>query len=339
MFVDHRPAAAGGAMPRSPYRTGVPRTRSLTLVAAALGLLATLSVHAESSGRRGDATPFCGDEGVWLQILGGGGTEMDDGRTPASYTVFLDNQARLLVDPASGASSLFDQAGGRVNDLDAIVLSTARAERMMDLPAFLIGARAAERNRLLPILGPDGGAGQPDTVTAVDRLIGPQGAYPELAGFLPPQAVGRFRASPRNVPATGQRRWADFGNDQLQLSAVPAYFGGVPALIWKVEIAGKTTVFAGDTNNSKNNLAEFAKGADALVIHHSIPENTRGTLTDFHRTPGQIGRIAAQAGVRMVILGHRMNRTLGRESLSSAAIQEHYKGSLIFADDLECWGL
>jgi ribonuclease BN (tRNA processing enzyme) len=337
MFDRYRRAAGSASQHR--VRRHAARTGILALVVATLGLLAALPGHAQTSGRRVDATPFCGDEGVWIQILGGGGMELDDGRTPASYVIFLDNQARLLVDPASGASSLFGQAGGRVNDLDAIVLSTARAERMLDLPAFLIGARAAERNRLLPILGPDGGAGQPDTVTAVERLIGPEGAYPELAGFLPPQAVGRFRASPRNVPATGQRRWADFGNDQLQLSAVPAYHGGVPALIWKAEIAGKTIVFAGDTNNSKNNLAQFAKGADALVIHHSIPENTRGTLTDFHMAPGQIGQIAASAGVRMVILGHRMNRTLGRESLSTAALQEHYKGSLIFADDLECWGL
>lgn len=339
MLVRYSPAAARPARQESQPRTDTVRTGLLAFALAVLGGLAAFPGYAESTGRRVDTTPFCGDEGVWLQILGGGSSELDDGRTPASYAVFLDNRARLLVDPASGASSLFSQAGGRVNDLDAIALSTARAERMMDLPAFLIGARAAERNRLLPILGPDGGAGQPDTVTAIERLIGPEGAFPELAEFLPPQAVGRFRASPRNVPASGLRRWADFGNDDLQLSAVPAHFGDVPALIWKAEIGGKAIVFAGDTNNRKDNLAEFAKGADALVIHHSIPENTRGTLTEYHMTPSQIGQIAARADVRMVILGQRMNRTLGRESLSSAAIQEHFKGSLIFADDLECWGL
>jgi hypothetical protein len=41
----------------------------------------------------------------------------------------------------------------------------------------------------------------------------------------------------------------------------------------------------------------------------------------------------------MVILGHRMNRTRGRETLTTQAIEAHYQGSLIFANDLECWGL
>ena len=41
----------------------------------------------------------------------------------------------------------------------------------------------------------------------------------------------------------------------------------------------------------------------------------------------------------MLILGHRMNRTRGRESQSREAIEAHYSGALIFADDLECWGL
>jgi ribonuclease BN (tRNA processing enzyme) len=86
-------------------------------------------------------------------------------------------------------------------------------------------------------------------------------------------------------------------------------------------------------------MSEFARDADALVIHHAIPEGTRGEATDLHVTPSQTGRIAAQAGVRMVILGHRMNRTRGLESVTRNAIAAHYDGAIIFANDLECWGL
>jgi ribonuclease BN (tRNA processing enzyme) len=323
-----------------PHSRPRPASAAAALLAAAVfALVAAIPAFAQPGSRTADPTPYCGDEGVWIQILGGGGQDLDDGEAPASYVVFLDNQARLVVDPGSGSASLFERAGARVNDLDAIVLSNARAERMMDLPAYLMGARAAGRNRLLAILGPDGTAEHPDTETVIARLIGPEGAFPHMADFLPPQAVGRFRASPRNVPATGRRPWSEFGSDHLRLSAVPAFHGGIPALAWKVEIGAKQIVFAGDTNNQRANLAEFAKGADALVIHHSIPEGTRGTLAEFHMTPGQIGQIAAQAGVRMVILGHRTNRTRGRETLSTTAIEEHFAGPLIFANDLECWGL
>lgn len=317
-----------------------PRGRRLraAFMCAALALALPHIALAAQAGRP-DTTPYCGNEGIWIQILGGGGPELDDGQTAASYVVFEDDKARLVVDPGPGSASLFDRAGGRVEDLDAIVLTSTRAERSLELPAFLTGARLAERDRMLPILGPDGDDTHPDTVTLIDRLVGPTGAYPELADTLPPRATGRFRASPRNVPATGQRRWSDFGSPHLRLSSIPAYYGSIPALVWKAEIGGMTIVFAGDTNNQRANLTTFAAGADALIIHHSIPEGTRGALTEFHMTPGQIGKIAAAADVRMVILGQRLKRTRGRESLSTAAIEDNYQGPLIYANDLECWGL
>lgn len=317
---------------------------NLTLAVLAL-TAASLPAQAEDVVRKQDATPYCGDEGVWLQILGGGGQELDDGETPASYAVFLDNKARLIVDPASGASSLFDRSGGRMTDVDAIVLSHNGAERAVDLPAFLVGARTAQRNRLLPVIGPTGapaadvGTRHLATTELVARLIGPNGAFPSLANTLPPNATGRFRASPRDVPATGGRRWSDFASANLELEALPVTHGDTPALAWAVDIGGKRIVFAADSASQRGALAAFAANADALVIHHSIPENTRGTLTEFHMTPTQIGQLAAQAEVRMVILGHRTNRTRGRETLSTQAIEAHYQGSLIFANDLECWGL
>lgn len=316
------------------------------LALAALALIAA-SVPAQAADvvRKQDATPYCGDEGVWLQILGGGGQALDDGETPASYAVFLDNKARLIVDPASGASSLFDRSGGRMTDVDAIVLSHNGPERAVDLPAFLVGTRMAERNRLLPIIGPTGapatgaGARHLATTELVARLMGPNGAFPSLANTLPPNATGRFRASPRDVPATGGRRWSNFASANLELEALPVTHGDIPALAWAVDIGGKRIVFAADSAPQRGALAAFAADADALVIHHSIPENTRGTLTEFHMTPTQIGQLAAQAKVRMVILGHRTSRTRGRETLSTQAIEAHYQGSLIFANDLECWGL
>jgi hypothetical protein len=41
----------------------------------------------------------------------------------------------------------------------------------------------------------------------------------------------------------------------------------------------------------------------------------------------------------MMILGHRNVRTRGRESLSRNAIEENYDGTILFANDGECWGL
>jgi ribonuclease BN (tRNA processing enzyme) len=108
---------------------------------------------------------------------------------------------------------------------------------------------------------------------------------------------------------------------------------------WRVEIDDQNIVFTGDFNNSKNVIAEFAEDAAALVVSHAIPEGARGNAAELHATPGQLGRVANQANVRMLILGHRMNRTRGVESFSRTAIERNYTGPLIFANDMECWGL
>ena len=41
----------------------------------------------------------------------------------------------------------------------------------------------------------------------------------------------------------------------------------------------------------------------------------------------------------MLILAQRASRTGGRESLSRGSIENFYKGSVLFANDGECWGL
>ena len=283
--------------------------------------------------------PYCGEEGVWIQMLGSGGEELDDQRSAASYLVWLDTRALLLVDPGPGSSLRFDEAGADFSDLDAIVFTNLLAPRTADLPGFVAGSHNADRVRPLAVLGPDGNDSYPSTQEFIERLIGPEGAYAHLAGYLTFSSPGGYKINVREVPATGQRRWAAFGTRDLRLSAVPVHHGDVPSLAWRAEIAGQSVVFTGNFNNRNDIVARFAKDADALVAHLAIPEFARGAVRERFVRPSQIGRIAQRANVRTVFLGHRTTRTLGRETASRAALTEHYTGPLVFANELECWGL
>ena len=282
--------------------------------------------------------PYCGDEGVWIQTLGSGGEELNDGRGAASYLVWLDERALLLVDPGPGSSLRFDEAGANFADLDAIVFTSLLAPRTADFPGFVAGSFNADRERPLVVLGPDGDDAYPSTRDFVERLIGPGGAYAHLAGYLSFRSPGGYKINPRNVPATGQRRWAAFGTKDLRLSAVPVHHGDVPSLAWRAEIAGRSLVFTGNFNNRNDIVAGFAKDADALVIHLVIPEFARGAVRERFVRPSQIGRIAHRANVGAVFLGHRTTRTLGRESASREVLAAHYGGPLMFTNELECWG-
>lgn len=302
------------------------------MAALMLGCCLVLPAHAADA-------PFCGREGVWIQILGAGGSDLDDGQAGPSYLLWIDDHARLLVDTAPGSAARYDEAGADFNDLDAIVLTHLHAAHSNDLPAFIEGSAVLGRDRPLPVFGPSGSDVFPDTETFVARLIGPQGAYPYLADFLTYKSSGGYKVTPRNVPATGGRRWARFGNEHFRLSAIPVQHGTVPAVAWRVEIGAQSIVFSGDFNNAKNVMTDFARGADALVVSHAVPENARGEARELHALPSQIGRIAAAADVRMLVLGHRGTRTRGVESRSRDAIEDHYDQSVLFANDLECWGL
>ena len=282
----------------------------------------------------------CGDEGIWIEILGAGSGELSDGQGPPSFLLWQDNVARLIIDTGSGSSVGFDRSGADINDIEAIALTQLHVDNSVDLPAYLAGALAADRSNNLTILGPESNTSEfADTETFIQRLIGDQGAFPHLSGLLRASAPDGFRVKVANVPAVGSRKWARYRSPNIRLTAVPVQHANVPTIAWRVEIGGQVAVFAGDFNNDKNIIGTFAAGADALVASHAIPEASRGALREAFALPSELGKVAAAADARMLILAHRTNRTRGRESLSRAAIEKSYGGSVLFANDGECWGL
>lgn len=300
----------------------------------ATGLLCASLAAAPTAAQPG-YEPLCGTEGVWVQVLGSGDGTLH-GRGAASYLVWLDDRARLLVDPGPGSSVRFGEAKADFDDLDAIVFSNNGATRTAGLPAFIAGGE--DRARRLPVLGPAGADNHPATSELIQRLLGPSGAYAEFAAHLAPRQAA-YRIDVEDIPALGNRRWTGFGSPHLSLSALPVHHGGAPSLAWRVRIGGKTVVFTGNFSNRNDTVWRFARQADALVIHHAIPEGARGAVRERYVTPAQIGRIAQRADVRTVLLGHRAPRTLGLESVSRTALEAHYSGPLLFANELECWGL
>lgn len=282
--------------------------------------------------------PYCGDEGVWIQILGSGGPELDDQRSAASYVVWVDETARVLVDVGSGAALRLDEAGVDVDDLDAILLTNLDPHATADIVSVIEGSIGSERATPLPVFGPATGDGSVSTTAFFERLIGETGAFPQLADFLTFRSRG-YKLSVRDVVAEGNRRWSRYRTDDIVFSAVPVNYGDALGLAWRLDIGEFSIAFAGNFNNGKDVVAGFAEGVDALVVSHAISESSRGEIRDRFAIPSQLGRIAARADARMMVLGHRTSRTLGLESISRAAIEEHYDGPLVFANELECWGL
>ena len=124
---------------------------------------------------------------------------------------------------------------------------------------------------------------------------------------------------------------------RYQISAVPVDHGPIPAIAWRIDINGKSVVFSGDMSNKKGVLPRLAKQADILVAHHAIVEKANPIARNLHMPPSEIGRIAAESGVKQLILSHRMKRTFGKEKESLSIIRRHYNGPVVYADDLQCF--
>jgi ribonuclease BN (tRNA processing enzyme) len=284
------------------------------------------------------APPSCREVGVGLQVLGSGGPEISDQRASSGYLVWHDGRARVLIDMGPGSMLRFEQSGARVEDLEAILLTHLHVDHSGDLPALVKGAFFAERSTDLPVYGPTGNERFPATQAFVASLFnGKDGAFRYLGNYLTGDESYRLMA--HDTVAQGKAPRTPVDDARFRLTAVPVQHGSIPALAWRIDIGGRAIVISGDMNGDNHTLEGLATGADLLVAHHAVPEEARGVERRLHMPPSVIGQIAATAKVRQLVLSHRMNRTLGRESESAQHIRKHYTGPMVFADDGQCFPL
>src|SRR5271155_4443706 len=94
---------------------------------------------------------------VSVQVLGSGGPDSNDARASSGYLLWVDGEARLLVDAGGGVFLRFGEAKARFESLDAIAITHLHADHVSDLPALFKSGFFSDRKRPLPIIGPSGG--------------------------------------------------------------------------------------------------------------------------------------------------------------------------------------
>lgn len=92
---------------------------------------------------------------IKFEILGSGGPELD-GRASTSYLLWIDNEAKLLVDMGSGSMLRFEESGAKLETLEATVLTHLHIDHSVDLPSFVKAGFFSSRSKPLEIIAPDG---------------------------------------------------------------------------------------------------------------------------------------------------------------------------------------
>jgi ribonuclease BN (tRNA processing enzyme) len=140
-----------------------------------------------------------------------------------------------------------------------------------------------------------------------------------------------------------------FSNDQVRVSAIRALHPPLEnSYGFKFEFRGKTVVFSGDTTYNPE-LAKFAKGADYLVhevlylpgvdaMAKRVPNaaTLREHLLASHTTTEGAGRIAAEAGVKNLVLTHFVpgDDPSITDAMWAEGVRKHYTGNIVVGRDL-----
>lgn len=268
---------------------------------------------------------------VRLQVLGSGGPEITDRRASSGYVIWVDGKSRVLVDFGGGASLRFEEVGAKVEELELILLTHLHVDHTADLPALLKASFFTRAGGTLPVYGPDSNSLMPSTETFVDRLFeNGTGAWQYLGDHLDGGARLQLKAHTLKESKTVRTVYSKHG---IRVLAVSVHHGPIPAVAYRVEVGAKSITFSGDMNGAYHTLETLAKDTDILVAHNAVPKGAKGVAANLHMTPKTIGKIAAEARPKILVLSHRMLRTLGKEAETKKEIRRAYKGVIKFAND------
>jgi ribonuclease BN (tRNA processing enzyme) len=264
-----------------------------------------------------------------------------------------------LFDAGDGVLTQMVAAGLRLPHLRALFLSHLHIDHSADIPVLLIDRWLLGESSSLPVIGPPGSA---EMVANILRAYKPVELAPVAIGG-PPLPPLMSTASVKELPdALAQPREIYRDNDVVVWAVGVEHYHypvGSPeaafsrSYAYRIETADKSYVFTGDTGPSKA-LERLAKNADVLVtevidltkirtflIAGGFPEDRiEGMMRHMaqdHLTGGEIGKLAAQAGVRSIVLTHFAPGTDDDQNYESyaAGIADHFDGPVSLASDLD----
>ena len=316
-----------------------------------------------------------------VMVLGSGGpVPTAAGRASASYLVFVDGQPKILMDAGGGAYQRLAASGTDIKDLDIVLLSHLHIDHMGDLSPIVKGMYF--QNRIYNVTGP---GTFPPGRTAPFRVFGPATNGVKFPPALPAEAdTTQYPATTNFVHShydlnTGNERYLnifsraisggifnytatdvppkwnayepvtiideDVNGKQLVIKAVGVNHGPVPALAFRIEYAGKSIVYSGDTSSLGNNMVMLSEGADLLIYDTALFDDAPvsdafNIFYALHTTPNRIGEVATAAGVNKLVLSHITPQTEGKGKELRAKIKaQGFAGKIKMAEDLKVYNL
>jgi ribonuclease BN (tRNA processing enzyme) len=321
-------------------------TRRDLLKLSAVAMATPLFAQARG-GQRGQAA----QPGTQLVLLGTqGGPGVTANRNQASSAVIVDGRP-YLVDLGYGALKSAVQAGLTLGTISNIFITHLHDDHTADIAAFLALKWTATQNPgEATIHGPYG------TVAMVEAAIAFSKANVEIRKIdegrtVDPKTIFRGR------DLTAPKITEVFKDDRVTVQAVEnTHFPDrakakmdYRSFAYRFNTATRSIVFSGDTTYSEN-LIELAREADLFVcevLATANGPNARGAapannnsesigrhVRETHSTPEEVGRMAAAAKVKTVVLTHQVGGgRFGNTDPLTADLKKVFSGEVIVGAD------
>lgn len=275
-----------------------------------------------------------------LVVLGSGGPGAT-GRASSSYLVLLDGIPRILVDAGPGSFARLGEAKLSLEKTDIVLLTHLHIDHAGELPGLfkaraVSGAGAIQFN----VWGPDAspksltGANFPSTSRFLQLLFGPDGAFAYLSDFSAPMTI-----APHDIPAelvANAQPHEILRQGALVINAIAGHHGDAPAVIYRIDYAGRSITFSGDIDAAGlANLRRIASRSDLLVFNSVVldPPASPAVLYTLHTPPAAIGELADAAGVHRLLLSHLSPSTEESREAVFNSIRNRYTGPMSQAVD------
>lgn len=268
-----------------------------------------------------------------------GGPRLGEAGRSNPSTLIMINDVPYLVDCAYGTSKQLITAGVALNRVRYVFITHHHSDHNLDFGPLLYNAWITGQPTRVDAYGP----------TGMNQLA--RDFFKYLKFDIETRMADEGRPDPNSLITAHEvsKPGVVMTNDDVKVSACLVRHPPIKqAYAYRFDAKDRSIVISGDTAYAPE-LAEFAKGADVLVhevmylpgieaLIRRLPnaKRLREHLMAAHTLPEDVGKIAAQAGVKTLVLSHFVpgdDASITDEQWSEG-VRTHFKGRVVVGKDL-----
>lgn len=245
-----------------------------------------------------------------VTILGSGASLLSPDRVLAGLMIEIAGEP-LIFDMGSGVLHRLSCSLPELTRIEHLFISHLHVDHCSDVVALVQSLWLMGYDKTLNIYGPK-------HLEIMAKAIGE--SFPYL--------IGKIKVKPHFIIPGFQTRSKDW-----TVTAFPVNHGDFEAYGFLIEAEGKRVIYSGDTAPS-HELIKAAKGADLLIHECSLPDRLK-ELAPNHSTPGEVGKVAADAEVKTLVITHLYPELLEELGDALRSIRASFSGKIIVPRDTQ----